>query len=65
LYKGYTIEKQDYGYGFYLTESGVDCYYDGDGWRSNVQYASSIDDAKEQIDDIIEEEKVKNLQRKA
>lgn len=63
-YKGYTIEKAYYGYDFYKTEEGVDCDYDGDSWRTNVKNASSLENAKAEIDDIIyEEEEEKRLDK--
>ncbi len=54
-YRGYTIEKAYHGYDFYKTSQGVDCEWTGDSWKSNVSWANSIDDAKQEIDDIIYE----------
>jgi hypothetical protein len=56
-YRGYTIENSlcPYAYAlhFYKTEAGIDCEFDGESWSSNVISASSVQDAKEQIDDLI------------
>lgn len=59
-YKGYIIEEEKepwalhfgINYRFY-PEGGIDCDWTGDSWKSNVRSASDIEDAKEQIDEII------------
>lgn len=56
-YRGYTIEQNDYVHIFYPTAEGYDAWVDGEGWRDNAGVANSIQDAKEQIDDILDEQK--------
>lgn len=52
-YRNHTIEPDHVGYRYYNNFEGIDCDWSGDGWRSFVKSASSIQDAKEQIDDKI------------
>lgn len=54
-YRGYTIEPDFVGYKFWKTSQGIDCEWTGDSWKSNVHHASSIESAKDEIDDIIYE----------
>jgi len=60
-YRGYTIEKSFRGYDFYPTEQGRDDDYDLDGedykYCGNVRHASTIEEAKDAIDEKIIEAK--------
>lgn len=63
-YEGYTIQPAWIGFDFFKTDEGIDCWNDGDGWKSNVKHASSIENAKAEIDDIIyEEEQERRLEK--
>lgn len=59
LYRGYTIDKAEYGYEYYPTDEGRDddADFDGESYRycGNVRFASSINAAKREIDDLIYE----------
>lgn len=56
-YRGYTIELTEHLYKtmfmFYPTAAGIDCDFDGERWTSNVSHALTIEDAKEEIDEIM------------
>lgn len=56
-YKGYTIEPTEHLYKnvfmFYPTAQGIDCEFDGERWRSNVQHANTLQEAKDEIDEIM------------
>ena len=55
-YRGFTIEPDYFGYKYYNTSYGVDCSYENDGWKSNVQHTETITSAQLEIDDILMQE---------
>lgn len=57
-YKGYWISTGEYGeVSFWIGDkNNYDAEWTGDGWRDNATGADSIEDAKEQIDNLILEQ---------
>lgn len=63
-YKGYIIEKEQepwaikFGQNYiFYPESGIDCSCEDGEWKSNVHGAKSIEDAKNEIDELTFDEK--------
>lgn len=54
-YRGYFISTGEYGeVQFWIGDEGnYDAEWTGDSWRDNATMADSIEDAKQQIDELI------------
>jgi hypothetical protein len=52
-YRGYTIIETERlwktSFMYYKTEQGIDCEFDGERTRSNISFADTLEDAKDEI----------------
>jgi len=51
FYKGFIIEPAYVGFMFYREEEGIDCSCEEGKWKTNVCYMSSVQKAKDEIDE--------------